>query len=65
MGANHPPAHGRGFSKFLAWRPGVYTSHLKKKKKVPAAVYVKFNGINAKSGGGVGDHGSSGDQFQS
>lgn len=30
---------------------------------VPAAVYVKFNGINARSGGG--DHGSSGDQFQS
>lgn len=52
MGANHPPAHGRGFSKFLAWCPGVYTSHLEK-KMVPAAVYVKFNGINARSGGGI------------
>lgn len=35
-------------------------------KMAPAAVYVKFNGINARSGGreGGGDRDSSGDHFQ-
>lgn len=44
---------------------GVYLSP--GKKMAPAAVYVKFTGINREvgGGGGWGDRGSSGDQFQS
>lgn len=51
---------------------GVYLSP-GEKKMATAAVYVKFAGINGRSGGGAGgwvlgggaNHGSSGDQFQS